>query len=303
MPTTTTFNTTYTGEIAKEYILKALVGGETLSINGIKIKEDVKYKWKPRKLSSGNLLASGGTGAYAFNPTGTLTISEVELEPKKFKVNLQIPYNEFYDLVDSVDMAAGTNKEDVPAEFAKGMNELVPNQVGKELEMGLWTGNTAIGLTGMFTQLQSCSAVSASTTVALSAANIVAKLNIMKDVLPSAVKKKGNKALVYIVSYAAADFYRQSQAALASQTSQGEQSLNIAGVDIIPVGGMPTNKMVLLSRDNIAVATDLTSDYNEVKIIDMRESNGDDTVRYILKGKIDAKVIECSEAVYYNGAA
>lgn len=294
--------TVYQGEQSKEFILKSLVGGETLSINGIKIKEDVKTAWRPRKFGTGNLLVSGGTGAHDFSGSGSIVISETSFLPKRFKINLELPFSEFSDLADAIDLGAGQNAQDVPAEFHKALNQTMVEKTAQEIEMALWTGNTAIGIVGIIPDAKIGNVtISAATPTTITASNVVGEMYKMKNVLPNGVKKKGNKNLVYIVPYSTADFYRQSQSALGLNTTQADQALTIHGVEIVPVGGLPANKMWLLERSNLGVATDLTSDFNEVRVLDMRETTGDDKVRYILRGSVEAKIIEKSEAVFYNG--
>lgn len=298
MATTVNITSTFPGDIEKKYILKSLVGGETLSISGIKMKENVKYKWKPRTLSSGNLVQSGTT---SFSATGTLTIAEVELEPKKFKINTEIDFNDIYELIDSQDMGAGANAEQMPDNLNEGLSEVYTSKMAQEIEGAIWTGKTSIGIAGLNSQLGSAirwtGATSAET---VTVATVVSIMNNMLRLQPAGVKKKGKQAQVFIVDYATAEAYDQALQAQGINTSQESQKLTKSSIEVIPVGGLPANSLRLLSRDNIAFATDLTSDYNEVKLIDMRDTTGDDKVRYILKGKLDVAFIAPNEVVYFS---
>lgn len=300
MATSLTHTYVYKGEESKSYLAKALTGGETLSIDGININEKVKYQWRPRIMSTGNLIASGGTGAFDFSASNAITITGQLFEPKKWKVNIEIPTNEFYDMPDSATMAAGQHNEDVPAEFQKALTENVVAKVAQEIELAIWSGKTSIGLTGIIASAHG-SVLSAATPTTITASNVVAELYKGKNKLPAGVRKKGNKNLVYAVSYEIADFYRQALSAQGNNTSQPDQALTIHGVELVACAGLSANRYFLFERANLGVATDLESDFNEVKVIDMRETTMDDKFRFGMKGTLDVKFIQPTEAVYYNG--
>ena len=71
MATTRSFTSTYAGDAIRAYILKALIGGETLSTAGINIQTGIKYKRVIKKFSSADVVSSGTCD---FTPTVSLTI-------------------------------------------------------------------------------------------------------------------------------------------------------------------------------------------------------------------------------------
>lgn len=298
MATTKNFTTTYSGEAAKEYLLPALVGGETLSTDGLTIKTGVKYKYKLKTLSSSGLVQSG---TCEYNPTGTIAISEVELEPKKSKVNADICFDDLYDLWDSEDMADGSHSEQAPATITDAIQASFVENVAKAIELAVWTGNTTMGISGWATDLDNGAIeITGLASSAITSTNIVTEMNKVYNALPSAVKKKGEASLVFFMSYKDAGLYLQNLSAQGINTTVDNKGLNLYGIEIKRVAGLPDGDMVLGERKNFVIATDLASDYNEVKIIDKRDTTGDEVLSFIMKWKLDAGVGFKNEVVYYH---
>ena len=55
------------------------------------------------------------------------------------------------------------------------------------------------------------------------------------------------------------------------------------GIKVVPVNGLPANKMIATVKENLFFATSLSSDQNECRTIDMAEIDGSQNVRFIAR--------------------
>ena len=70
------------------------------------------------------------------------------------------------------------------------------------------------------------------------------------------------------------------------------------GIELKAVSGFADDDNIVIgARDNFYVGTDLESDFNEIKTIDMRQTTGDEKIRFIMKFKLDVAVAYPSEVV------
>ncbi len=291
---------TYAGDALKEYILKALIGGETLGTRGVKVETNVKLKRTIKKLASAGIVQAGSC---EFSSTNGMSISEGVLEPVRLKVNETICFDEFDELWDSADMAAGQHAQNVPQSLIDAITDEFVGQFAKEVEEMIWQGDTSLSggtkalFDGYLEQLDG-SAIEVSATT-LTTSNILTEMNKVYSALPAGVRKKGKDALVWFMGYDTAALYEMNLQAQGINTSADGGIMKAYNIEIVPVGGLSGNKIVLGERANFYVGTDLESDFNELKLIDMRDTTGDDSVRFIMKAKLDVTIAYPSEVVLY----
>jgi len=301
---------TYAGDALKAYILKALIGGETLSTTGISVETNVKFKRKIKKLASTGIVQEG---TCEFTPTSGLTISEGVLEPQRIKVNETLCFDEFDNLWDSESMQAGQHAQNVPQDLLNGITEEFVNQVSKEVETLVWKGDSdgstggILDLIDGYEKILAVTGTSGSVKVnavsAITTTNILTELNKVYAALPAGVRKKGKDRLVFFMSYTAAAIYEMNLQAQGINTSAEGGVMRAYGIEIKPVGGLSADNIIVLgARDNFYVGTDLMSDMNEIKLIDMRDTTGDDAVRFIMKAKVDVTIAYPNEIVFYRPA-
>jgi len=295
---------TYAGEALRDYILKALIGGETLNTRGVSVETGIKYKRVIKKLTSAGILQQGGC---EFTPTSGMTITEGVLEPERVKVNEELCFDEFDELWDSEEMASGQHAQNVPGELLDAVTEEFVNKVAEGVETAVWqgeknvTGTTVNDLFDGYEALLEAGDSVKITGSTLTTSNVLEELDKVYAGLPSGVRKKGKDALVFFTSYKAASLYEMNLQAQGMNTSATGGELSVYGIELKPVGGLSDdNTIVLGARDNFYVGTDLESDFNELKLIDMRETTGDDAVRFIMKAKLDVTIALTDEVVYYR---
>jgi len=301
---TITVTSTYAGDALKKYILKALIGGETLSTTGISVESSIKYKRTIKKLAAAGVVKAHSC---TFSPTSGVTITEAQLEPQKIKIHENICFDDIYELWDAEDMAAGANTENLPQSLVDGLVEGYLGQASKEVEEAVWQGN-ATGSTGTIKDLfngyeyilTNEGGISVTST-ALTSSNILTEANKVYAKLPAGVMKKPKSELVWFMSHKAASLYEMNLQAQGINTSAMGGVLSLYGIEIKPVGGLSSDNYIALgARDNFYVGTDLQSDFNEIKLLDQRETSGDDSVRFVMKAKIDVAIAYPSEVVWYK---
>ena len=302
MATTRNFTSSFAGDAIQSYILKALVGGETWSTAGLSIEENVKYKRTIKRMASSGVVTAANCD---FTPVGTLTIDERTLEPKDIQVNEQICYADLYPLWDSADMAAGKAQEQLPATVAEAIVTEYLNQVSKEVEEATWQGDatgstsTIKDLVDGFEYIQANESAISVTGATITASNVIAELNKVVNAIPAAVLKQGRSELVIFVSHAVSMFYEQALAAQGVNRNDSQDFSSIYGIEVRAVGGLSSDDIMSAgARKNYYLATDLTSDFNDVKILDMRDLDGSDNIRFKLAAKFDVNIGWVTETVY-----
>lgn len=302
---TISVTSTYSGDALKGYILAALLGGETLSTNGISVETGIKYKRVIKKLAVGDILQNNSCD---FSPTSGVTLTEAVLEPCKFKINEQICFEDLMDTWSSnSDMPAGANNDVIPADLNTGLVDAYVAKMAETVEEMIWqsdsslTGTTVLNCFDGYELLLSGSTQSVTGTT-LTVSNIVTEMNKVYEALPSAVAKKGKSKLIFFMSHKAAALYEMNLASQGINTTlNAGVASNIYGIEIKPVGGLSNDNIIVLGeRANFYVGTDLASDFNEIKIIDLRETTGDEAVRFILKAKLAVAIAYPLEVVFYK---
>lgn len=301
----------YAGDALKQYILQALIGGETLSTNGISVLTNVKYKRTLKKLASSGVVQ---TNKCEFTPTSGVTISEAQVEPKAFMVNESICFEDIWNLWDSADMAAGMHAEKLPQELVNGLTAEYVGQVAKEVEEAIWQGN-ATGSTSSIKDLfdgyqyildnghGSCTGTDVAAVVAsaFTVSTIVTEMNRVYAALPEAIRKTPKGELVIFLSHYALALYEMNLATQGQRTSLEGGIPTLYGIELKAVGGLSDDRfMAMGERDNFYIATDLESDLNQIKLLDQRDVDGSEKVNFVLRAKIDVEIAYPCEVVWYN---
>lgn len=299
---TMTVTSTYAGDALKKYILACVLGGETLATQGISVQTNVKYKRKIKKLAVGNIVQCGSCD---FNATSGVTITEASLEPCDMKINEDICFEDVYQLWDSADMAAGMHNENLPQSLIDGITEGYVKEASQEIEKAIWQNNTtATGTTycacfdGFEKQL--AGAITGATS-AVTVSNVVTLLNKAYALVPSCILSKPKNELVIFVSHKLLAAYEMNLATQGVNTSIQAGVPTLYGIEMHAVSGMgDDDNIVIGERANFYVGTDLESDFNEIKTIDMRQTTGDEKIRFIMKFKLDVAIAYPGEVVWLH---
>ena len=286
--------TTYAGEFSGKYIAAALLSADTLDKGLITIMPNVKYKSVIQKAATDDIVKDATCDFQT--DAGTLTLTEAILEPKEFQVNLDICKKTLHDSWEAEQMGFSAFDSLAP-NFADFVLAHVASKVADRTEKNIWSGTTATSgqFDGFETLLAADTDLPAAqelTGAAVDADNVIGFLGAVTDAIPTAVY--GSEDLII---YAASDVVRAYTRALGGFQSGGvgangyenkgnNQSLGslyFDGIPVVAARGANAGTIIAAEKSNLFFGTGLTSDLNEVRVIDMAENDGSQNVRVVMR--------------------
>ena len=302
-------NSTYAGEFAGKYIAAALLSADTLDKGNITIMPNVKFKSVIQKASTDDIVKDASCG---FEPNqGTLTLTEKVLQPRELQVNLEICRKTLHESWQAAQMGFGLNDE-LPKDFSDFVLAHVAAKVADRTEKSIWSGDS--GTSGQFdgfaTLLAADTALPAGQDIvgtAVTATNVVAELGTVVDAIPTAVYGSEDLAI-----YAASNVVRAYTRALGGFQSGGigaagyenkgnNQSLGslfFDGIPVIPCRGAADDMIIAAEKSNLFFGTGILNDMNEVRVIDMAETDGSQNVRVVMRFTAGVQYAQVSDIVY-----
>ena len=286
--------TTYAGEFSGKYIAAALLSADTLDKGLITVMPNVKYKSVIQKAATDDIVKDAECNFQT--DAGTLTLTEAILEPKEFQVNLDICKKTLHDSWEAEQMGFSAFDSLAP-NFADFVLAHVASKVADRTEKNIWSGTTATS--GQFDGFETLLAADANlpalqelTGAAVTADNVIGFLGEVTDAIPTAVY--GSEDLII---YAASDVVRAYTRALGGFQSGGvgangyenkgnNQSLGslyFDGIPVVAARGANAGTIIAAEKSNLFFGTGLTSDLNEVRVIDMAENDGSQNVRVVMR--------------------
>ena len=279
---------TYAGEDVGAWIMKALVGGDTLAANAVTLIPNIKYKSIVNRLIVGNLLQADSC---AWNEQGTVTIDERALFPAAHKVNQSLCVTDLEQTWISANMRAGALNDDIPAPLNEFIVEMMIKRIAGDIDALIWNADSGVTdeFDGIITKLVSDGGYLApAIPAAITSANVIAYLQEMYDLIPAEIIMDDDMCI--FVSNKVAKLYKQAVATVSAEKYfVGDVELDFLGIKIIPIRGLGENQIIMTTVSNLFVGTDLESDFAEIRTIDMRETTGDDTLRFKMRFKLDAQ--------------
>ena len=293
MSTTTSITSSYSGEFAGKYIAAALLSGSTIENGGIEVKPNVKYKSVIKKVATdANIIKNAECD---FTPTGTVTLTERILQPEEFQVNLQFCKQDFQSDWEAVQMGYSAY-DNMPPKFSDFIIGHVAGLVAEKTEQNIWEGvnATAGEHDGLVTlALADADVIDVVGHAAVDASNVIDKLGLIVDAIPSALY--GKEDLYIYVSQNIARAYVRALGGFGSSglgangvNNQGTQwwnngALSFDGVKLFVAQGMDDDTAMAAQKSNLYFGTGLLSDHNEVKLLDMSDLDGSQNVRCIMR--------------------
>ena len=286
--------TTYAGEFSGKYIAAALLSADTLDKGLITVMPNVKYKSVIQKAATDDIVKDATCDFQT--DAGTLTLTEAILEPKEFQVNLDICKKTLHDSWEAEQMGFSAFDSLAP-NFADFVLAHVASKVADRTEKNIWSGTTATS--GQFDGFETLLAADTNlpalqelTGAAVTADNVIGFLGEVTDAIPTAVY--GSEDLII---YAASDVVRAYTRALGGFQSGGvgangyenkgnNQSLGslyFDGIPVVAARGANAGTIIAAEKSNLFFGTGLTSDLNEVRVIDMAENDGSQNVRVVMR--------------------
>jgi len=300
---------TYAGEFSGKYIAAALLSADTLDKGLITIMPNVKYKSVIKKASTDDIVKDATCDFQTGQ--GTLTLTEKILQPEEFQVNLDICKKDLHSDWEAAQMGYSAF-DNLPANFSDFVLAHVAAKVADRTEKNIWSGSTATSgqFDGFATLLAADTDLPAGQDIvgtAVTAANVVSELGDVVDAIPTAVY--GSEDLVI---YAASNVIRAYTRALGGFQSGGvgangyenkgnNQSLGslfFDGIPVVPARGAADDMIIAAEKSNLFFGTGILNDMNEVRVIDMAETDGSQNVRVVMRFTAGVQYAQVSDIVY-----
>ena len=301
-------NSTYAGEFAGKYIAAALLSGDTLANNEITILPNVRYKSVLQKASTDDIVKDA-TCEFKTDQ-GTLTLTEKVLIAEEFQVNLEICKKELHQSWQALEMGFSAFA-DAPASFSDFVLAHVSAKVADRMEKNIWSGANATsgqfdGLAVLLAADTDLPAGQEIAAAAVTASNVIVELGKVVDAIPAAVY--GKEDLRLYISSNVARAYTRALGGFAGTGNAGYESkgtnqvlgnLFFDGVQIVVSKGMSDNTMIAAEKSNLFFGTGLLSDQNEVRVIDMGDTDGSQNIRVIMRFTAGVQYAQVSDIVLY----
>ena len=302
---------TYAGEFSGKYIAAALLSADTLDKGGITVMPNVKFKSVLKKAST-DAIVKDATCDFQTGQ-GTLTLTEKILQPEEFQVNLDICKKDLHSDWEAAQMGFSAF-DNLPANFSDFVLAHVAAKVANRTELNIWSGDTDTSgqFDGFSTLLAEDADLPAAQEIAgttVDSSNVVAQLGLIVDAIPSAVYSKEDLHI-----YVAQNIYRAYVRALGGFQSGGVGAngydnkgnnqvlgdLFFDGVKIFPTAGLADNTAIAAEKSNLFFGTGLLSDMNEVRVIDMADTDGSQNVRVVMRFTAGVQYAQVGDIVTYG---
>jgi hypothetical protein len=302
-------SSSYSGEFSGKYIAASLLSADTLDKGNITIMPNVKFKSVIKKASTDDIVKDA-TCDFQIGQ-GTLTLEEKILQPEEFQVNLDICKKDLHDDWEAAQMGYSAF-DNLPANFSDFVLAHVAAKVADRTEKNIWSGDT--GTSGQFdgfaTLLAADTALPSGQDIvgtAVTAANVVAELGTVVDAIPTAVYGSEDLAIyaasnvVRAYTRALGGFQSGGQGAAGYENKGNNQSLGslfFDGIPVIPCRGAADDMIIAAEKSNLFFGTGILSDLNEVRVIDMAETDGSQNVRVVMRFTAGVQYAQVSDIVY-----
>ena len=298
---------TYAGEFSGKYIAAALLSADTLDKGGITVMPNVKFKSVIKKASTDNIVRDASCGFET--EQGTLTLTEKILQPEEFQVNLDICKKDLHDDWEAAQMGFSAF-DNLPANFSDFVLAHVAAKVADRTERNIWSGDTDTSgqFDGFSTLLAEDADLPAANEVAgttVTAANVDDELGKIVDAIPSAVYGKDDLH-IYVSQniYRAYVRYLGGQAATNGYDNKANNQvltdLFFDGIKIFPTAGLADNTAIAAEKSNLFFGTGILNDMNEVRVIDMAETDGSQNVRVVMRFTSGVQYAQVGDIVTYG---
>ena len=301
--------TSYSGEFSSKYVAAALLSADTLDKGNITIMPNVKFKSVIQKASTDDIVKDATCDFQTGQ--GTLTLTEKILQPEEFQVNLDLCKKDLHSSWQAAEMGFGLN-DTLPASFSDFVLAHVAAKVADRTEKNIWSGSTATSgqFDGFATLLAADTDLPAGQDIvgtAVTAANVVSELGDVVDTIPTAVYGSEDLAIyaasnvVRAYTRALGGFQSGGQGAAGYENKGNNQSLGslfFDGIPVIPCRGAADDMIIAAEKSNLFFGTGILNDLNEVRVIDMAETDGSQNVRVVMRFTAGVQYAQVTDIVY-----
>lgn len=294
-----TDNLTYCGREGQE-IFSKMIYDLDLASSGITMMDNVKGK---TKLYSGDMGEAWQAYTCAFSPAGQASLSEATMEPAAIKVNQEQCYDGFWNIW-LVEQTKVSLSGGIPQTFFDWyFNDKLIKTMKKEYQEIFWKGDkTYAGSTkkylkvtdGIEKLLKSDEhSVKVSNLEAFTIDNIVSQVEaqVLKANSHAAELEVDTEDYKVFMNYADVKLLKNALgkvccisnsnvAIFQNETLSASGVINIMGYDVVPTM-QSQNTIIVGPAKNLVLGYDTIDSQSEFKLIDMRETTGDNMFRVL----------------------
>ena len=304
-------NLTYCGKEAQEIFSKDIYDID-LRQYGITFMDGVKGKMK---MYTGEIGDAWQLYTCPFTPAGAASLAESFIEPAAIKVNQENCYDTFWNtfLVDQTEISL---RGGIPQTFGEWYFDKLRKKMSKEYQEIFWQGDTGRTATtktylkavdGIEKKLSALPAANKFTVTAFTAANILAQVEAIiekgigvanaAEVDTEGYKIFMNHADVRLLEVALGKICCPNKESIFSNYARENGRIYIMGYEVVPTM-LSKNKVVFGPVRNLVLGYDTFDSHLEYKLIDMRETTGDNMFRVLAISNIAVGVIMPELFVY-----
>ena len=298
-------NLTYTGKEGQEIFSKSIMDLNLRSY-GISYMDNLKGK---QKLYSGDVDDVWQQYTCSFTPEGKVSLAESYIEPAAIKVNLEECYDKFWNtyLVEQTEISLNG---DVPQTFSDWFfNKKLQPEMKKEYQEIFWRGDKAYAestkkflkvIDGIEKQLGASKAVQVKG-AALTVANAVAQVEavVMAGLDQASKLEVETDGYKIFMNYADVQLLRIALGKLccgnsttdvfSNYTKDGDK-IGVFGFEVVPT--MQSRNVIIFGpASNLVLGYDTFDSSIEYRIIDMRQTTGDNAFRVLALSNIAAGIV------------
>lgn len=272
MPTNLNVVTGFVYNHRDELITKASLDAKTLRY--VEIMPNVKWKDVLNYLDSTVNFQDGSN--CGFNPDGSDTFSDKEIETKAVKVEKSWCYKDWEKAAQNYQLQWEAGRIKIP--FEEKISDSNLGKIQEGVEELVWQGNSGLSIDGylkQITELESGSTIAASGLT--SASTIVDKIDAVVEALPQRALKKGVNIFVSYTDFRA--YVKALNATCCANRPIQDAAVEELGylgdsrVKIIPVAGLEgTGHIVAAPEDALVYATDIENSENQYKMWENEET-------------------------------
>ena len=297
-------NITYCGKEAQQIFAKDIFDIDLRSY-GVTFMDGVKGK---RKIYNGDLGDVWQVYTCPFTPQGEVSLAEAFIEPAELKINLEECFDKFYDTY-LVEQTSITLNGGIPQTFSEWFFARLRKKMAKEYQEIFWQGDTARTATtktylkvtdGVEKKLSGATQV---TGAAITVDNVIAQVEAAinagiaaadsyeVDPDPDTFKVAMRYQDVRVLETALGKLCcgNSTQQVFSNYAKRGDK-IYVLGYEIVPT--MQTKNTIIFGPiRNLVLGFDTFDSHLEYKLIDMRDTTGDNSFRVIALSNIATGIV------------
>lgn len=289
--------TDYVNVHRDELLVKATMDSKTMRY--IDVLPNIKYKDAIPYLDS-QVELSGGTDC-SWDPAGSDVLSERYIETKAVKVNKEWCWKEFEKKFMNYQLRweAGREPENMP--FEEKFADSNMGAIQEAVEVMLWSGNTAAGVTGFIADIQAESGLTTAVTGLSSASTAIEIVDaVVAACQAKKAIKKGYNIFMSHTLFTAYIAAKNAACCFKAEIDAANEELVYPGdsrIKLVPVAGLDDiNAVVASPADGLVYGTDVENSENVYKVW---YSEDDDKFRFRVLFRAGTALRFPDEVVYY----